>query len=225
MATVSAKPAQSKKPAIPEEQRFRISGIDWDTYESFGDLLLDRHIRRTYDRGELELMTVSPEQERLKTFIGRLIETMALVVGIEIAGYGSITSKRKDLERGFEPDECYWIANEAKIRGRTNIDIAVDPPPDLVVEVEISRSALDRMALYASLGAPEVWRCDEESFRVCLLNPQGVYKEKEKSKAFPFLPIKEFASFVGINKNEGQTQHLRKFQDWVRSQMDKGWKV
>ena len=133
--------------------------IDWRTYNVIGRALVDRPaLRLTYDRGTLEIMTTSSEHERFKHVLRRLLETWAEERGIAIAGYGSMTFKRRKFLRGLEPDECYWIANEAQMRGRDHIDLRVDPPPDLVLEIDIFHSSLDRMGIYGILGVPEVWR-------------------------------------------------------------------
>jgi Uma2 family endonuclease len=159
--------------SIPAEQRFVLSGITWPAYVAFADLLDGQHVRVTYDRGRLEFMTPSPEHERSKHLLALLLAVVAEEMDIDIAGFGSMTCRREDLDRGLEPDECYWGSHEPKVRGRTEINLAVDPPPDLVLEVEISRSVLDRMDLYARLGIAEIWRWDGHSLRVCLLGPDG----------------------------------------------------
>ena len=137
--------------------------IDWRTYNVIGRALINRPaLRLTYDRGTLEIMTTSSERRRFKHVLRRLLETWAEERGIAIAGYGSMTFKRRKFLRGLEPDECYWIAKEAQMRGRDHIDLRVDPPPDLVLEIDIFHSSLDRMGIYGILGVPEVWRCSKK---------------------------------------------------------------
>ncbi len=181
---------------IPTEQRFVLAGIDWPAYVTFGELLGERHVRLTYDRGELEFMTLSPEHERAKKRLARLIEALTEELDIDIASCGSMTCRREDLERGLEPDECYSISHEAQVRGRTDVDLEQDPPPDLVLEVEISRSALDRMGLYASFGVSEVWRWDGQTIHVSRLQTDGHYADSQRSHVFPFLPLTEFTRFA-----------------------------
>lgn len=208
---------------VPVEQRFVLSGMDWPAYVAFSDLLGERHVRVTYDRGELEFMTLSPEHERSKKLLARFVETLTEELNVDIASYGSMTCRREDLERGLEPDECYWIANETLVRGRTEIDLATDPPPDLVLEVEVSRSALDRMDLYARLRVPEVWRWNGQTLRIFLLQADGHYAESDKSLAFPFLPLAEFVGFLTTNSGMSETKLLRTFRSWVREQIARGW--
>lgn len=142
----------------PNDQRLRLSAVSWETYLVTSDGLGPRRIRVTYDRGEMERTPLSPRHENRKTLLARLVEALNEELAIDIAGFGSMTCRRQDLERGLEPDECWWIAHESAVRGREDIDLAVDPPPDLVLEVEVSRGTLDRMGIYAALEVPEVWR-------------------------------------------------------------------
>jgi Uma2 family endonuclease len=206
----------------PAEQRLRLSLIPWETYVLYSDGLGPRHIRVTYDRGEMEIMTVSSKHEHKKTLLGRLVEALTEEMEIDIASFGSMTCRRKDLKRALEADESYWIANESKLRGRVDIDLEIDPPPDLALEIEISRSTLDRMAIYAALRVPEVWCSDGEDLRVFLLSSRGSYRQGDRSKAFPFLPLTEFAQFL-TRTELSETQHLRSFRAWVRKHKQ-GWK-
>jgi Uma2 family endonuclease len=207
---------------VPAEQRFRISGIDWPTYVKFSDLLPERRIRITYDRGVMELMTLSPEHERAKKRLARLIEALAEEMDIDFAAYGSMTCRRADIERGLEPDECYWFTHEEAMRGRDKIDFRRDPPPDLAVEVEISHSSIARLPLYASLGMPEVWRWDGKRLRVGLLGDDGEYHDGDRSLIFPFLPVAELIPFLTM-REPSEMRAVRAFREWVREQQARGW--
>jgi len=200
---------------VPTEQRLRLSAIPWKTYSLYSDGLGARHVRVTYDRGEMELMTVSPKHERNKKLLGRLVEALTEEMEIEIASYGSMTCRRQDLKRALEGDDCYWIEHEPAVRGRDEIDLEVDPPPDLTIEIDISRSSLNRMAIYAAIKVPEVWLWDGKILRVFLLTSRGTYRESERSKAFPFLPLSDFAEFL-TRTDLSETQLLRSFRSWVR---------
>lgn len=217
MATAVTAPA-------PPEQRFRLSAVSWETYVLFSDGLGPRHVRVTYDRGEMELMTLSSEHERAKRLLGLFVTVVALEMDIDVTGLGSMTFRREDLERGLEPDECFWVANEPAVRGRRHVDLSADPPPDLVIEVEISRSSLDRLALWGQLGVPEVWRCDGRTLRVCRLKPDRTYEETDRGLAFPFLPAGELVRFLNEGGELSETQAVRSFQKWVREQKARGWK-
>ena len=207
---------------VPAEQRLRLSNIPWETYVLYSDGLGERRIRVTYDRGEMEIMTVSGKHEHKKTLLGRLVKALTEEMEIDIASFGSMTCRREDLERALEADESYWIANEPKVRGRMDIDLEVDPPPDLALEIEISRSTMDRMAIYAFLRVPEVWCSDGDTLRVFLLSSKATYRQSHRSKAFPFLPLAEFAQFLR-RTDLSETQLLRSFRAWVRKQKP-AWK-
>jgi Uma2 family endonuclease len=208
------------------EQRFILRAIDWATYDALGDLLMDRNIRMTYDGETLELMTPSPRHEHLKTLMARLIEVLPLEMeDLELLGLGSMTFKREDVERGLESDECYWIQSELAMRGKDEYDAMVDPPPDLALEVEVSRSVLDRLEIYAKLRIPEVWRFDGEVIHILFLRPDGQYVEGERSSALPFLPVQELVRFVGQCGTKSDSQIARDFQKWVREQVAAGWQA
>ena len=134
----------------PQEQRIRLSLVPWEAYVAFSDGLGPRPIRVTYDRGEMEIMTLSFEREHWRSLLGRLVEVLTEEMNIDVVSAGSMTCRRADLQRAFEGDESYWIANEAKMRGRVDVDFTVDPPPDLAMEIDISRSSMNRLALYAA---------------------------------------------------------------------------
>ena len=171
------------------EERFLLNGVSWATYEALVADLDHGGTRLTYDQGRLELMSPSRQHEKLKRAIGRMIETMTLELGIPIDSGSATTLKREFQQRGLEADESYYVANEPKVRDREDLDLAVDPPPDLAVEVEISRPWIDKAPIYADLGVPEVWHYDGERLRVELLQQDGTYAQSPTSAAFPFLPL------------------------------------
>jgi Uma2 family endonuclease len=200
-----------------------LSCIDWPTYLVFSDKLGDRHVRVTYNQGDMELMTLSPRHERWKHLLVLLLAVLSEELEMNIAGFASMTCRREDLDRGLEPDECYWIAHEPQVRGREHIDLTKDPPPDLVLEIEVSRSFLDRLSICAALKVPEVWRWDGETLHVCLLGANGQYAESERSLAFPFLPIAELTRFLKMGATMNEWQLQRTFRAWVREQTARGW--
>jgi Uma2 family endonuclease len=205
------------------EQRLLLNAVSWQEYTDLGQILRDRPaLRLTYDRGRLELMTTSPEHERLKKRLSRLIETLAEEFGLQIETAGNMTFARADLERALEPDDCFWIAHEAQMRTREEWDPKEDPPPDLALEIEISRSAVNRMDLYAALGVPEVWRCDGESLRVHLLQPDRTYQSSEASPTFPGIPMAEMIVFLQPNETMCYLDMVRAFREWVRRFLQEG---
>ncbi|EAZ92129.1 Uma2 family endonuclease, partial [Crocosphaera chwakensis] len=138
-----------------------LTGIKWETYQGLAlDLAENPSKKLSYDQGTLEIMTPLPEHEINKGFLGRLVQTTTEVLGLEILSLCSTTLSREDLQKGIEPDECYYINNEALIRDRVNFDFTVDPPPDLAIEIDITSSSLNRLTIYESLKIKEIWRFD-----------------------------------------------------------------
>jgi len=210
---------------IPPGQRFVLRTADWNSYRAFIDLLGESHVRLTYDRGNLELMTLSHFHEWLSKLIGRLVEALTEELDLPLHSAGSTTLDREDLDRGLEPDQCYYLENEPRVRGRDQIDLRTDPPPDLAIEVEVSRTALNRLSIYAALGIPEVWRFDGETLHVLRLSESGTYEETERSPHFPFLPLSEVIAVIGRRHEMSETSLLRSFRAWVREQIPGGWQL
>ncbi len=208
---------------VPSGQRLVLGGVSWRTYERLLRVFDDRHLRITYDRGALEIMTLSPQHERFKHLLVLLIAALVEELGWNMAGFGSMTFKRRKRQRGLEPDECFWIQSEPLVRGKDKIDLRRDPPPDLVIEIDWTRSSLDRLSIYAVLRVPEVWCFDGQSLRVLLLGPDGQYVESDRSRAFPFLPMPEVARFLGMRAAHSETDLVRQFRAWVRERIAAGW--
>src|SRR5437588_11765498 len=153
----------------PSGQRLVLGDVSWRSYERLLRVFDDRHLRITYDRGALEIMTLSPEHERFKCLLSYLVLVLVEELGWNMASFGSMTFKRKKRGRGLEPDECYWIQNEPLVRGKDKIDLRRDPPPDLVIEIDWTHSSLNRLGIFAALGVPEIWRYDGTVLHIHLL--------------------------------------------------------
>jgi Uma2 family endonuclease len=160
-------------------------------------------------------MSPSKVHEHIKRLIGRMVEAFTEELNIDIQSASSTTFKREDLARGFEPDECYYIAHAEVVRGKDDIDMTVDPPPDLVIEVDISRSSLNKFGMYRALGIPEVWRYDGEALRLYVLH-DGDYVEVQQSTVLPQLSSDHLRSFLNQRSSLGETQLMRQFRAWVR---------
>lgn len=199
------------------EQRVLLSGISWATFESLLADTRNHGTRFTYDRGYLEMMSPSREHERLKRYIGRMIETMTEELEIPISSASSTTLKAEWEERGLEADESYYIANESRVRGRDEIDLRVDPPPDLAIEVDISSSSLDQLSIYADLGVPEVWLYDGATLKVYQRQSDGTYAQQTRSPAFPFLPLEGIEGFLARRNETDETTWIRSFRAWVKT--------
>jgi Uma2 family endonuclease len=189
---------ETETPVVPNYPlaHFIFESVSWSFYTRTLEEL-DRsgqHARVTFDRGRMEIMTVGRRHEMIKKAIGRLIEVYADETGISIEGVGNVTCSREDLDRGLEPDECYYVASE--YRGpEDHLDLRNNPPPDLAVEVEVSVGLGTRRVIYAELGVPELWRFDGARVIVMALT-EGNYRPVDRSRCFPDLDIVEFSQFV-----------------------------
>jgi Uma2 family endonuclease len=201
------------------ETRDVLQNISWQTFKAMlADMGCERNKRLAYDNGIIEIMTPLMPHENSN----RLIEGFVLVLceefGLEVKSAGSLTMTRDDLERGAEPDSSYYIQNELLVRNKENIDLSTDPPPDLVLEVEYSRSKIDKLALYASMEVPEFWRYNGNVLRIYALN-SGQYSQSNNSQTFVPVPVTEIPRFIQESKKIGQIAATRAFRTWVRQQM------
>jgi Uma2 family endonuclease len=136
---------------------------------------------------------------------------------IEVRNVGSMTFKREDLQRGVEPDSSFYVQNEERVRGRSQIDPAVDPPPDLVIEIEITQSAIPKLPIHAEFGVREVWRFDGE--RVGMLQlAAGQYRPVDSSEALPLLTAETVTEFMRLSASLRRTEWMRQLRDWGRAQ-------
>jgi Uma2 family endonuclease len=133
-----------------------------------------------------------------------------------------LTLRRPDLDRGLESDQCYCIANESRVRGKTAIDLASNPPPDLFVEIEVSRTILDRIAVAAALGVREIWRFDGTKLQIGPVQPDGQYTWRTTSEAFPGIRMDEIVRFLRMAQTTGHLDVLRALRARVRSQVPSG---
>lgn len=217
MSTVLSPPQEAV--SIPEEQRFLLRGVDWDTYRKISEALTGRHVRLTYSRGTLEFMTISPLHAILSRLLFQLIVVLAEEMKLPRRSCGDMTCDRAGLERGLEPDECFYLANEPLVRNKEQIDLDNDPPPDLAVEVDISRSSRTRMNVYGALGVPEVWRYEGETLIIHQLQSGGQYAPAERSRYFPFLSGSDVVRFLKQRTQLDEDSLVRSFREWVRERI------
>ena len=205
------------------EGRLVLKHEPWATYERLVRHFDERrHLRITYNEGILEIMTLGPDHEGLRKFIARLFEELTQELDLPLAAYGSLTFKRRRKLKGLEPDECYWIQNELKARNLTKeFNFRRDPPPDLVIEIDITSSSARRMEIYQDLLAvPKVWRHDGESLQFHLLG-RGGYKISAKSRTFPGLRATDLAPFLAMRGKTDVNTIIRRFRD-LGTRTDRG---
>lgn len=199
------------------ETRVVLEPVSWSLYQQILTELGDsRGTRLAYDNGRLEIMSPSDSHEHVKTIVARLIEAYADAAGVDIEGLGSWTLNREDQNKGIEPDECYYVQSFPAIAQKKRLDLAVDPPPDLAIEVEITSSSLPKQPIYAALGVGEIWRFDGKRYRIFRRTAEGAYVESHQSGCFPDLPIDEVNRFVRIGLESRQPAAVRALREWMK---------
>lgn len=200
---------------IGEFQHVLLHDVSWKLYQQLLKEVGDGTTRLTFDNGSLEIMSPLPPHELMKKRIGRMIEIVSLELNISMIPLGSTTFISKDLQKGLEPDECYYIAHAPDIAGKKRIDLKIDPPPDLVLEVDMTSRSIKREPIYAAMGVAELWRFSDGRLRIHQLTRDRQYRVISRSPSFPFLPLRKFEGYLLRLNDEDQTSVLREFRDWV----------
>lgn len=198
------------------EKRVTLHSLNWDAYQQILHALNEgRSTRLTYDRGTLEITMPSEAHEFAAELIGLFIRILVGEMGLELKSMRSTTLQRPDLDRSPEPDNAYYIQSHHKVAAKT-IDLTQDPPPDLVVEIDITHTDIDKLQLYANLGVPEFWRYNGQIWRIYQLH-DGSYQELEISPTFPFVSKQKLYDFL----TEAQRSEIKAEQalrTWAKNQ-------
>ncbi|MBD2481656.1 Uma2 family endonuclease [Planktothrix sp. FACHB-1365] len=200
------------------EQRTLLKQVSWKTFINLlTDLGNNRSARLYYDQGVLEIMTPLGEHENNNRFIDDLIRAIADELNLNLKKMGSLTLKREEVLKGAEPDSCYYLENEPLVRNQQNIDLASDPPPDLVLEIDITSSSLDKRPIYAAFGVPELWRYNGRKLEVFILDKTTQsYQQVTQSLHFPWLPLEIIPQYIRQSLIDGETATLKAFRSFVR---------
>jgi len=165
---------------------------------------------------------VSYEHESLSYQLGRFIDILTEELALPVAGGRSTTFKVPPKQCALEPDNCYWIAHEAELRGKVAVDLLVDPVPDLAIEVVVPSGLLNRMPLYRRLRFPEVWRYRRRVLEFAVLQCDRAYERNADSACFPGLTARDLAPFLALHGKLSATDIIRQFRAWVRQQIAAG---
>jgi Uma2 family endonuclease len=202
---------------LPADAEVRLYNVSWEEYE---DLLEEvgeaSGLRISYDHGTLEIMTLSAEHENYVRFVEKLTAILSLRLHLNLRSFGSATMKRRRKSAGKEPDACFYIQSVDLIGNRMQLDFAVDPPPDVVVEIDLHHDSRDRFPIYAALGVSEIWRFDGQALTIFHLQ-QDSYLEQEASLALPFLTSRILSEYLNRLRDEGEFQSLLAFDEWLQS--------
>jgi Uma2 family endonuclease len=207
-----------KQLTVPPGQKVLLQDVSWQEFEQIlADLGEHRAARIAYDRGRLEIMTPLPEHEANKVLVSNLVEALLEELEIDFWCLGSTTFKNELMQQGIEPDNCFYIENERAVRGKNRLDLTIDPPPDLALEIDLTSRSHPN--IYANLGVPELWQFEKRQLKINPLQ-EDKYIEVEFSPNFPNLPLKEIIPYY-LNKCqiEGRNKTMKAFRKWVREQI------
>lgn len=200
---------------IPPGQRLLIHDLNWEEFEQFLIELGEKRASRiAYSHHTLEIRIPLPKHERAKSLIGDMVKILLEELEIDCECFGSTTFKCQEMGFGLEPDECFYIENHQQMIGKDKLDLAIDPPPDLAIEVDVtSKTQTDA---YIRLGVPELWIYGEKELKMYALE-NGEYQEIKQSKIFPQFPIIDWVEEVLERSYAiGRSPALREFRQQIR---------
>ncbi len=203
---------------VPIGQWVILQNVTWQEFETILEELGEhRGSRLAYENGMLEIMMPLPEHEANKEIIGDLVKALLEELDIEFCSLGSTTFKNQQMAQGIEPDQCFYIQNEVRIRGKNRIELENDPPPDLGLEVDVTSRT--HPSIYQALRVPELWRFEQGQLQINVLQ-DGQYVAVAESPTFPGLPLIEvIPSYLEQARTTGRNAALKAFRLWVRKQI------
>ncbi|MEG4285724.1 Uma2 family endonuclease [Microcoleus sp. A006_D1] len=203
---------------IQPGQQLLLEEVSWQQLENILTELGERRTSRlSYSNGRLEIMVPLPEHEKAKEIIGDMVKILLSERGINYESLGSTTLKNERMTQAVEPDTCFYIQNQTAIIGKNRLDMSIDPPPDLAIEIDLtSRTQLDN---YQILGVPELWRYARRGLQINVLQG-GQYVESDSSPTFPDVPIIELVNrYAQQSQVSGSSQTIQAFREWVRENL------
>jgi Uma2 family endonuclease len=200
---------------VPPGQRILLEAISWHEFEAIVEELGEhRGSRLAYSKGTLEIVSPLPEHEKARVVMSDLLKILLDALDMPWESLGSTTFRREGMAAGIEPDDCFYIQHQATMVGKERIDLAVDPPPDLVIEIDVTSTTA--LQAYEALQGPERWRYHNRALQIFVLR-DGTYVLSLGSPTFPHMPIVEgVTQFVEMSRTAGTAPALRAFRQWVR---------
>ncbi|NEQ38790.1 MAG: Uma2 family endonuclease [Okeania sp. SIO3I5] len=200
---------------VPPGQRLLIHNLGWSKFESvLEELGENRSSRIAYYQGTLEIRMPAPEEEVDKELLGDVVKILLDELEIDCECFGSTTFKGESMESGIEPDQCFYIQNHARMRGKRRVDLNFDPPPELAIEVDVTSKT--QLNVYANLGVPELWRYEKNQLKIYLLQGKE-YEEVFTSPTLPELAIQDLvAEVLAQSRDIGRSPALRNFRQRLK---------
>lgn len=215
------RPTDQKNSKTPTgEQRVTFHHLTWAQYQQILTALPEtRSARLVYACGTLEISMPLEDHEQASEIINIFIRILVLEMGLKLKSMGSTTLGREDLDRGSEPDKAYYIKNQPLVAGR-KVNLQKDPPPDLVVEIDITHTDMDKNRLYATMGVPEFWRFNGHHLQIYQLQSDQ-YIEIKQSPTFPIIAKEDFYAFIDSAKQDEMAAEIE-FRAWVKNRLAEG---
>jgi Uma2 family endonuclease len=202
---------------LPEDAEVIFHGVTWEEYEELLDQVGEaRGLRISYNDGTLRVMSLSSEHEKIADFIKSMVVHIRLRFRMNILFFGSATMRKKKKSKGNEPDACFYVQTAAALGTRIKIDFTVDPPPDVVVEVDIHHDSTDNDSIYATLGVPEIWRYDGQKATILQLQ-ESSYVEAETSRALTMITSSVLTEYLRRMQQDGEFDAIIAFDEWLQS--------
>jgi len=203
---------------LTPEVTLTLHGISWATYEELLAAVGEAPaLRVSYNEGVLQATTVAFEHEYFAAFLDRLVGLLSMVLRQKVLFFGRATMKQQKKLKGAEPDACFYVQSAAIIGNKFRLDLSVDPPPDIVVEIDLHHDSLSKLPIYAALGVPEVWRYDGQELTIYQLQTDQ-YATVQMSRALPVLTSQVLTDFLARSQQEDQYETLLAFETWLRAQ-------
>jgi Uma2 family endonuclease len=204
---------------LPAGAILDLPGFAWEHYERLLAFVADHPgLRIRYDRERLEVLSPSPAHDEYARLVDFCVFIYCEVRGLKLRAFGNATWKRQDIGRGLEADACYYTRNEEHIRGKSSMDLATDPPPDIAVEIDLSRSSIPKFSIYTALAIPEVWRFDGQALSFYVLSGSGEYIETPESRALPGLTALILCEVLQAAKAGDVMDALKAFRNRLTTQ-------
>ncbi len=202
---------------LPPGAMLVVHDVSWSEYEHLLVELEDRPgVRVTFDRGRLQAVSPLRRHEQNIKLIDNIALFTATALGLPLEQFGATTLRQGERKRGVEPDCCFYIANADRVAGKETLDLTVDPPPDIAVEIDMSTDSHAKLPIYAGLGVPEIWLYDGRRMRMLALrDDQSGYVDVLESKFLACLTAAVLERFLELSKTTGQTEVLRAFRAWL----------
>lgn len=219
MATATA----GSRRRTPASSGWVFYDVSWDDYEAMLRIVGDRPMRVTYDQGTMEIFMPSFGHNSDAYLLGRMVDLLTEELEVSVEGGDTTTHKRQDLEKGAEPDKCYWFGpNARRMSGKRQLDLNRDPAPDLIIEVDVTRISLDRIKIFAAMGVSEIWRSTSRSLQFLHLQEDETYQSRPTSRNFPPLTVSSVAQFLKEGRTADSTTWIRSFRAFVREKIVPG---